>query len=165
MLQKLFTGRIAYLWGFLAPFGLIAFGLFIQVRHNLEPCPLCISQRIAFMAVGLTFLAAMIHNPAGIWRRIHGALQTLAAAAGAGIAMRHIWIQSHADEVMAECGAGFDYIFQRFPFRKAVELVFKGTGECSAIDWTLLGFTIPQLSLAAFTALGLYALILAFRDQ
>jgi disulfide bond formation protein DsbB len=165
MLDRLFSGRLAYLWGGIAPFALVGFGLYIQVKHNLEPCPLCISQRIAFMALGLTFLIAVAHNPTGIWRKIHGALQFIAAAAGAGIALRHIWIQSHADQVMAECGAGFDYIFERFPFRKAVELVFKGTGECSAIDWTLFGLTIPQLSLIAFTGLGFYAVFLAFRGK
>ncbi len=165
MLDKLFSGRLAYLWGGFIPFALVAFGLYIQIKHNLEPCPLCISQRIAFMALGLIFFIAAVHNPVGLWRKVHAALQFIAAAAGAGIALRHIWIQSHADEVMAECGAGFDYIFERFPFRKAVELVFKGTGECSAIDWTMLGLTIPQLSLIAFTGLGLYAVFLAFRNQ
>lgn len=165
MLNKLFSGRIAYLWGFIIPFCLVAFGLYIQVKHNLEPCPLCISQRIVFMLSGFTFLAALLHNPGGVWRKIHGGLQFVVAAGGAGIALRHIWIQSHADEVMAECGAGFDYIFQRFPFSKAVELVFKGTGECTAIDWTLLGFTIPQLSLVAFTSLGLYAVVLARKGE
>ena len=156
------SGRLGYILGFLASFGLVALALHIQVRDNLEPCPLCISQRIAFMVLGVTFLAAALHSPAGIWRKIHGGLQFVVAAAGAGIAMRHIWVQNHADEVMAECGAGFDYIFERFPFRKAVELVFKGTGECSAIEWTFLGFTIPQLSLAAFTGLAMYAVFLAF---
>ncbi len=165
MLDKLFSGRLAYLWGSIIPFALVAFGLYIQLKHTLEPCPLCISQRIAFMALGLIFFIAVIHNPVGLWRKVHAALQFIAAAAGAGIALRHIWIQSHADEVMAECGAGFDYIFERFPFRKAVELVFKGTGECSAIDWTMLGLTIPQWSLIAFTGLGLYAVFLAFRNQ
>jgi protein dithiol:quinone oxidoreductase len=160
MLNKILSGRIGYLLGFLASFGLVGFGLYIQVRNNLEPCPLCISQRIAFMALGIAFLIAALHNPTGIWRKVHGVLQLVAAATGAGIAMRHIWIQSHADEVMAECGAGFSYIFERFPFKKAVELVFKGTGECTAIDWTLFGLTIPQLSLLAFIMLGIYVITL-----
>lgn len=164
MFDKLLSGRVGYVLGFLACFGLVGFGLYIQVRHNLEPCPLCISQRIAFLALGVTFLMAALHNPAGLWRRIHAALQFAVAATGAGIAMRHIWIQSHPDQVMAECGAGFDYIFERFPFRKAVELVFKGTGECSTIDWTLLGLTIPQLSLAAFFGLAVYAIVLMRRQ-
>lgn len=160
-MNKLLSGRLGYGLGFLASFGLVALALVIQVRNNLEPCPLCISQRIAFMALGVTFLIAALHNPAGVWRKVHGVLQFAVAATGAGIASRHIWIQTHADEVMAECGAGFDYIFQSFPFRKAIELVFKGTGECTAIDWTLFGLTIPQLSLMAFVVLGIYAVVLA----
>ena len=161
-MNKLLSGRLGYALGFLASFGLVALALYLQVRENLEPCPLCISQRIAFMALGVTFLVAALHNPSGIWRKVYGVLQFAAAATGAGIALRHIWIQTHPDQVMAECGAGFDYIFERFPFRKAVELVFKGTGECSAIGWTLFGLTIPQLSLIAFSALAAYAIILAF---
>lgn len=161
-MNKLFSGRLGYGLGFLASFGLVGLALMLQVHYNLEPCPLCISQRIAFMALGVTFLIAAVHNPAGLWRKGYGVLHVAVALTGAGIAMRHIWIQSHADEVMAECGAGFDYIFERFPFRKAIELVFKGTGECSAIDWTLFGLTIPQLSLIAFVALAAYAVFLVF---
>ena len=162
--MKMLAGRTGYLLGFVASFGLVALALYIQQKYNLEPCPLCISQRIAFMGLGLLFLIAALHSPAALGRRIY-ALLHFSAAAGAGIAIRHIWIQNHADEVMAECGAGFDYLFQTFPMRKAQELVFKGTGECSKIDWTLFGLSIPQLSLIAFAALALYAVLLAFRKQ
>jgi len=161
MLGKIFQGRIGYFIGSVASFGLVAFALYIQTRDHLEPCPLCISQRIAFMVLGTLFLIAGLHNAATLGRRIYALLQFAAAATGAGIALRHIWIQTHPEQVMAECGAGFDYIFDQFPFRKAIELIFKGTGECSAIDWTLLGFTIPQLSLAAFSGLAVYAIVLA----
>lgn len=164
-MNKLLTGRLGYVLGFLAAFGLVALAILIQVRNNLEPCPLCISQRIAYMALGVTFLVAALHNPAGVWRKVYGILHFAVAATGAGIASRHIWIQTHADQVMAECGAGFSYIFERFPFRKAIELVFKGTGECTAIDWTFMGLTIPQLSLLAFSMLGIYAVILAFAKR
>ncbi len=161
MLNKFFAGRTGYLLGTIASFGLVAFALYIQQKHNLEPCPLCISQRIAFMALGLTFLIAAVHNPGQIGRRIYGLLQFTAAAAGGGIAARHIWIQANPDKVMAECGAGFDYIFDTFPLKKALDLVFKGTGECTTIDWTLFGLTIPQLSLICFVALAIYAVLLA----
>ena len=163
MIMKMLAGRAGYLLGFVASFGLVAIGLYIQQKYNLEPCPLCISQRIAFMGLGLLFLIAALHNPAALGRRIYALLHFSAAAAGVGIAIRHIWIQNHADEVMAECGAGFDYLFQTFLMRKALELVFKGTGECSKIDWTLFGLTIPQLALIAFVVLALYAVLLAFR--
>ena len=161
MLNKLLGSRTGYILGFLTSFGLVAFALFIQTRHNLEPCPLCISQRIVYMVLGLLFLLAAVHNPQRIGRRVYGVLHFIAAATGAGVAARHMWIQANPDKVMAECGAGFDYIFDNFPLKKALDLVFKGTGECTNIDWTLFGLTIPQLSLACFVALALYAVVLA----
>lgn len=162
MFNKLFAGRSGYVLGFLISFGLVGFALYIQQKHHLEPCPLCISQRIAFMGVGVLFLIAALHNPGAVGRKIYGLLQVFAAVTGIGIAARHAWIQANPDKVMAECGAGFDYIMETFPLKKALDLIFKGTGECSAIDWTLLGFTIPQLSLIAFAGLALFAILLAF---
>ena len=154
-------GRIGYLLGFIVSFGLVAFALYIQQKDHLEPCPLCISQRIAFMVLGLLFLSAALQNPKSWGRTIYGFLQFSAAGVGVGIPARHIWIQANPDKVMAECGAGFDYLFDTFPLRKALDLVFKGTGECTSIDWTWLGLTIPQLSLIAFAGLALYAIALA----
>ncbi len=162
MCNKLFAGRRGYLLGFIASFGLVALALVIQQQYNLEPCPLCISQRIAFMALGLLFLLAALHNPGSLGRKVYGLLHVVAAVTGIGIAARHIWIQANPDKVMAECGAGFDYIMETFPLKKALDLIFKGTGECSAIDWTLFGLTIPQLSLIAFAGLALFAIVLAF---
>jgi disulfide bond formation protein DsbB len=165
MLNRILNGRTGYFLGFVVSFGLVGLALYLQVKNDLEPCPLCIFQRIAFMSLGGLFLLALLHNPKGAWRKVYGVLQLAAAATGAGIAMRHIWIQNHADEVMAECGAGVNYLFTHFPLRKFLQLVFKGTGECSTIDWTFLGLTIPELSLMAFTALGIYAITLMLARQ
>lgn len=160
MPNGILASRAGYAAGGVVSLGLVAFALYIQTRYQLEPCPLCISQRIAFMALGVAFLLAALHRPRRLARWLHGGLQLLIALSGAGIALRHIWIQRHPDEVMSECGAGFDYLFERFPMQKALQLIFQGTGECSAVDWTLLGFTIPELSLAAFVLLAGYALVL-----
>lgn len=165
MLKNFLGSRAAYLLGFVASFGLVGLALVLQVQYNLDPCPLCIMQRIANMVLGLLFLAAAVHNPAGLWRKVHGLLQLAAAGTGAGIALRHMWIQAHPEEVMTECGAGFDYIIESFPLQRALELIFKGTGECSSIDWTFLGLTIPQLSLVAFAGFALYAVVLAFSGR
>jgi protein dithiol:quinone oxidoreductase len=161
MLDKLLQGRTPYFLGAAASFGLVGLAIFLQVRNNLDPCPLCISQRIAFMALGVTFLLAALHNPAGLWRKLHGLLQLGAVATGATIAARHIWVQAHPDQTMSECGVGFDYMIHQFPMSKAVRLIFQGTGECSVIDWTFFGITIPQLSLIAFITMGIYAIVLA----
>lgn len=160
MLNKLFTSRLGFLLGFIAGFGLVALAIFIQTQNNLEPCPLCISQRIVYMVFGIIALVAGLHNPKTWLRKAYAGLMLLTTFVGMGVAARHIWIQANPDKVMAECGAGFDYIFQTFPFKKALDLVFKGTGECSTVDWTLFGMTIPQLSMVFYVALAMYSLML-----
>lgn len=161
-LSNCFSGRTGYFIGFLVSFGIVGLGLFIQQQYKLEPCPLCIFQRMAFMAMGLLFLLSALHNPANTGRKIYGVLHLAAALTGIGIALRHVWIQANPEKVFAECGAGFDYIFETFPLKRALDLVFKGTGECSSIEWTMFGLTIPQLSLIAFIGLAIYAVWLAF---
>jgi protein dithiol:quinone oxidoreductase len=161
MMNKLFAGRSGYFLGFIASFGLVVYALYIQQQYNLEPCPLCIFQRITYMVIGVLFLVAALHNPGNLGRKVYGLLQFITALTGAGIALRHMWIQANPDKVMAECGAGFDYIFETFPLKRALDLVFKGTGECSAIDWTMFGLTIPQLSLVAFIGLAIYTVYLS----
>lgn len=161
MIKKLFAGRSGYLLGFIASFGLVGLALFIQTQNNLEPCPLCISQRIVFMSLGLVFLLAAIHNPQVLWRKIYSVLLVLIALGGAGVAIRHWYLQAHRESMVADCGVGFDYMFDNFPLQKALTLVFRGTGDCAAIDWTFLGLTLPQLSLIAFTGFAAYAIYLA----
>lgn len=158
--SSLFSGRSGYLLGFIASFGLVGLALFIQTQNNLEPCPLCISQRIVFMSLGLVFLLAAIHNPQALWRKVYGVLLVLTALGGAGVAIRHWWLQAHRESMVADCGVGFDYMFDNFPLQKALTLVFRGTGDCAAIDWTFLGLTLPQLSLIAFIGFAAYAIYL-----
>ena len=160
-----FKGRGGYILGFLACFGIVALALAIQVHYHLEPCPLCISQRIIFMSLGLLFLihAFVPARPmqGRAWLNCGLTLvEVLTALGGAGVAIRHWWLQVHKDEIIADCGVGFDYMFENFPLKKALTLVFRGTGDCAAIDWTFLGLTLPQLGLISFLLFGLYAIFL-----
>ena len=157
-LSKFLSGRTGYILGFIGSFGLVGLALAIQTFYNLDPCPLCITQRIVFMALGVLFLIAAIINK---FPKVFAGLQIIAALVGAGWAIRHWWIQAHRESMVADCGVGFDYMFENFPLKKALSLVFKGTGDCAAIDWTFLGLTIPQMALLAFIGLGLYAVYLA----
>ncbi len=161
MLNKLLVGRTGYLIGFVSCFGLVGLALLIQTHYNLEPCPLCITQRMFFMGLGLLFLIAAFVKPATIYAKILTILQVLAALSGAGWAIRHWYLQAHKGEIIADCGVGFDYMFDNFPLKKMFTLIFRGTGDCAAIDWTLFGLTLPQLGLIAFIGFGVYAIYLA----
>lgn len=162
MLNNFLVTRLAYWLGFVVSFGLVALALVIQTRYQLEPCPLCISQRIVFMVIGVLFLAAAIQNSSKVFFvKAYALLQMLMALGGAGVAIRHWWLQVHKDEMLVDCGVGFDYMFENFPLQKALTLVFKGTGDCAAIDWTFLGFSIPQLALISFVGFVVYAALVA----
>jgi len=155
-----FKGRGGYVLGFLAGFGIVALALFIQVQNQLEPCPLCISQRMVFMGLGILFLLHAFISPKSWLHAGFALLEVLTALGGAGVAIRHWWLQAHKDEIIADCGVGFDYMFENFPLKKALTLVFRGTGDCAAIDWTFLGLTLPQLGLISFVLFGAYAVFL-----
>jgi disulfide bond formation protein DsbB len=161
LLNKLLSGKRGYLLGFVASFGLVGLALAIQTHYQLNPCPLCISQRMVFMGLGILFLIAAFVKPSTIYGKLLAGLQILTALGGAGVAIRHWWLQAHRGEMIADCGVGFDYMFENFPLEKALKLVFRGTGDCAAIDWTFLGLSIPQMALIAFIGMAVYALCLA----
>jgi disulfide bond formation protein DsbB len=163
MIQKIFSGKTGYLIGFATCFGIVILALVIQTIYKLEPCPLCITQRMFFMALGVLFLIGAFIRPASVLQKLFTGLQVLAALGGAGWAMRHWYLQANKESMIADCGVGFDYMFENFPLKKMFTLIFRGTGDCAAIDWTLLGLTLPQLALISFIGLGTYAVWLGFK--
>jgi protein dithiol:quinone oxidoreductase len=156
--MKLLTGKSGYLIGFITCFAIVMLALVIQTRNNLEPCPLCITQRIIFMSLGVLFLMAAFIPPQHIFKKIFTLLQVLTAMGGIGVAIRHWYLQAHHDEMIADCGVGFNYMFENFPLQKAFKLLFRGTGDCATIDWTFFGLTLPQLALISFFGFAFYAI-------
>jgi disulfide bond formation protein DsbB len=146
--------RWLFLAGFLFSIGLIAFAVYLQTAQGVEPCPLCIIQRVFFLGLGAVCLVAVVHSASGRANRIYGALMVLLALGGGGVAARQVWLQHHPDPT-AECGAGLSYLFQNSPLPEAIATIFRGSGDCSEVGWTLLGFSIPEWSLVAFAALAL----------
>jgi len=165
MINKFITGKRGYLLGFVACFGLVGLALAIQTHYQLNPCPLCISQRMIFMGLGILFLIAAFIKPATLLSKLFTLLQVLTALGGVGVAIRHWWLQAHRGEMIADCGVGFDYMFENFPLQKAFKLIFRGTGDCAAIDWTFLGLSIPQMALIAFASMAAYAIYLAVLNK
>jgi disulfide bond formation protein DsbB len=153
--------RLGYAVGFLVCAGLIAFALYLQYVKGEDPCPLCMVQRVAFIALGVLFLAAALHGPGRVGAAIYGVLLFLVAAGGAAVAGRQVWLQSLPKNMVPECGPGLDYILERFPLRKALDMILRGSGECAEKGWTFLGLTIAGWALVWFVALALLAIVLA----
>jgi protein dithiol:quinone oxidoreductase len=164
MINTIITGKSGYILGFVKCFALVALALFIQTNSNLEPCPLCITQRIIFMGLGVLFLIGAFMPPKSVLATVLTLLQVLTALGGVGVAIRHWYLQANRESMIADCGVGFDYMFENFPLQKAFKLLFRGTGDCAAIDWTFIGLTLPQLALIAYVGFGLFAIWL-YKNQ
>lgn len=154
-----FNPRIWFFLGCLSCFSMLGVGAYLQFVEHLEPCPLCISQRIAILLVGIVFLIAAIHNPAEKGVKIYSILGALAAIGGGSISVRHIWIQHLPPNEVPECGPGLSYVFENFPLADTIKLMLSGTGECAKVDWTLLGLSIPEWTLISFLGLATLSLL------
>ena len=88
--------RALYLGGAVACAAMLAYALYAQYGLGLEPCPLCIFQRVALFALGLIFLAAALQHPRGGGRYVYAGLAGVAALTTAALATRHLYIQSQA---------------------------------------------------------------------
>lgn len=133
---------------------LMAYALYAQYGLLLQPCPLCVFQRMAVIALGAVFLVAALHNPAGWGRFVYTGLVVLTAGAGIAVAGRHVWLQSLPADRIPACGPGFDYIIDSFPVLDALRLIFSGSGECASVDWNFLGLSMPAWVLAWVVLLG-----------
>lgn len=157
--------RAQCLLGFFACAALIGFAIFSQLQWGLEPCPLCIFQRIAFAALGLVFLLAGLHAPRGAaGRAAYGVLGFIAAAVGIGIAGRHTWLQYHPPEIPG-CGPPLEFMRETLSTTSLIRKVLTGSGDCGNIDWTFLGLSMPAWSLVWFVLLAGWFMFAAFRAR
>ena len=145
--------------GFLACAGMMAYALYAEHYLLLAPCPLCVLQRMAVIALGIIFLVAALHNPSGWGRRVYAVLVLLVAGDGVAVAGRHVWLQNLPADQVPACGAGFDYIMDTLPLADALSAIFTGSGECATIDWQFLGLSMPAwvvISIAVVGAAGIW---------
>ena len=137
---------------------MLAFGLYLQHVVGLEPCPMCIVQRYALVGVAVVagVTALFRHRTA---RYAGVGLMGVLAVFGAFTAARQSWLQWNPPEIMS-CGRDFFGMIEAFPLRRAIPMIFRGSGDCSVIDWTFLGLSIANWSFLCFSAITLLAVAL-----
>jgi len=141
---------------------MLAFGLYLQHSTGVEPCPMCIVQRYALVAVVL--IAALGASSGKKWAHITGSVGLcISAVFGASVAARQSWLQWYPPQV-STCGRDFYGMIESFPLQRVIPMIFKGSGDCSAVDWTFLGGTLANWSFVCFTLFALLALRLIWRQ-
>jgi protein dithiol:quinone oxidoreductase len=159
------TSRQGNLLGFAACAGLLAYAYYAQMVLHLEPCPLCIFQRVGVFALGIVFLIAAAHDPVGWGRRVYALLLGVAALSTIGVAVRHLYIQSLPEGSIPACGASLDFMLKVFSLSEVLVKVLTGSGECAKVTWSFLGLAMPAWVLIAALALGIYGLWINLRRQ
>jgi len=161
----LITARKLLFGGFIFCLALLLASVYMQHVLELEPCPLCIMQRVMVLITGIFFLVAAVHNPAITGTRIYAGVISLLALLGAAISARHIWLQSLPADQVPSCGPGMGFMMENFPLSEALSLVLRGSGECAEVSWTFLSLSIPAWTLLAFLGMLVLAVSAAFRQH
>jgi protein dithiol:quinone oxidoreductase len=156
--------RAAYLLGFVVCAGLIGWALYLQYGLDLDPCPLCIFQRIAVIATGVVFLVAAVHNPRRGGAAVYALLTLIVAGIGAGLAALQVWIQAQPTGSVATCGMGLNYMLETLPLTEVIGRVLRGSGECAEQGWLFMGLAIPAWTFVFFIAMIVCSLALIRRD-
>ena len=142
--------------------GMLTFGLYLQHALNLEPCPMCIVQRYAdFLVLIFAAIAALLSQR--VAHMVLAFLVLLSSLAGAFVAARQSWLQWYPPEVVS-CGRDLYGMIETFPLKRVFPMVFKGSGDCSKVDWTFLGGSIANWSFVWFCFAAVVALVLFVRQ-
>jgi disulfide bond formation protein DsbB len=146
--------RLPNFVGFVLCAALTAYALYSQFHQGLEPCPLCIFQRIGIALTGLLFLLAALHHPRGAGRTVYALLIALGALATAAVAARHVYVQHLPPGSLPSCGAPLSMLLKFTPLWQVIKKVLTGSGECGAVNWRFLGLAMPTWVLLWALALG-----------
>ena len=125
----------------------------MQYAMGLHPCPLCITQRVFIILVGLTALIAALHHPGKKGQVIYSLFGIAFAGTGGGVSLRQVWLQNLPEDQVPACGPGLEYMFSNFPLSEALTLLFQGDGNCAEVSASFLGLTIPGWTAVAFAGL------------
>ncbi|TXT24478.1 MAG: disulfide bond formation protein DsbB [Gallionellaceae bacterium] len=157
------ANRWLYVAGALVIAGLIGAALYLQHVMRQDPCPLCMLQRVIFIAMLAVFTVAALHNPKRAGAAAYSALIALLSLGGIGVASRHIWLQHLPKDQVPACGPGLDYMLESFPMSEVLQELMHGSGECAAKGWTFLALGIPEWSLVWYVLLGIWATLIALK--
>ncbi len=144
---------MVFLIVFLGCVFLMSVALYMEHAMELEPCPLCVFQRVMVIATAGVALIAALHNPGVMGIKVYGALSVLTAAGGAGLSIRQLYLQSLPADQVPACGPGLDYLMDVFPLTEVLTMVLSGDGTCAEVVWQFLGISIPGWTLVGFIGL------------
>jgi disulfide bond formation protein DsbB len=151
--------RFTYFIGFLLIVALLGTAAYLELYEGINPCPLCILQRIVLIALGVIFFFAMVFKTNRIVQYLLGLLGLMVSLGGVLLAGRQVWLQHIPQDGMGECGVSLQYMFKIFPFYEAIKHIWRGGIECSQHDWEFLRLSLAEWSFLWFVGFFILGLI------
>ncbi len=142
--------------------GSLGFALFAQYVQGLEPCPLCIYQRVPFVVIGLLGVLGLVKRDPGL-RWIVVILSAFAFAIGAVIAFYHVGVEQHW-WASAVCGGS---LADNAATTRDLLAGLNAPPEksCDEADWTFLGLSMATYNVAFSGGLAGLCVLAARRIQ
>lgn len=155
------SNRMLSLCVFIACAALLASAYYFEYVLYMDPCPLCIMQRVAVLLVGLSGLVGFLLAHNLIARLASAVIMLLSASLGIAVAGRHVWIQSLPADQVPTCGPSLEYMVDTLPWAEVLSVMLRGNGNCADSHWSFIGLSMPQWVLVWFVGFALVAIYLA----
>lgn len=152
----MFTSRFFQLIVMLLVAAVIGVALFLEHHDQLQPCPLCIFQRLAFILIAVGSLIVFLGYHCRYARLTGWIFSFIFSLAGLALALRQMWLQHLGASAVTTCVPGLNYLYSNFSWFKATMLVFQGTSDCAAVTWRLFGLSMAGWSAICF---GFFVLV------
>ena len=147
----MFSYRLLNLYGLVLCVASLLFAIFyLEKTLYLDPCPLCILDRVVILGLGVIFLFALLHNSKSFFVKIYGGFCIILSLIGVMLASRHIWLQNLPKDQVPECGPDIYFMLETLPIFEVLKSVLTGSGSCADVSWTFVGLTIPEQTLILF---------------
>lgn len=162
-LSTVYSRRLMWLACLLSVVGLMSYAIYAEKVLYLDPCPLCITQRLFYIGIGVFALTGLVLIRSLWGQRLSAFLLCACAVGGIATAGRQVWLQHLPPELVPECGLGLQYWLENEPVLKTLSLLFKGDGNCAEVHWRFIGLSMGEWSLIWFIgllAVGLMLLLL-----
>ena len=159
------SNRIIYLLVFLACAGLLAAAYVFEYVYYMDPCPLCIMQRIAVLLIGISGLVGFIFASSMLAKVSASIFMLLSSILGMSVAGRHIWIQGLPADEIPTCGPSLEYMVDTLPWADVLALMLRGNGNCADGHWSFIGLSMPQWVMVWYVGFAVVALYLLFKRK
>lgn len=164
--MKLFlTPKALFIYGLLLVLFSMSFAIYLQFFHGLEPCSLCVFQRLGYFAYAIIAIIALIHHPKAWGMRVYAFFSMLPLIFGLVMAVRQAWIQSLPADQVPGCGPGLNFLLQEFMVSKVVQVVWAGSSDCAIVGWRFLNLSMAVWSAVLFMVLIFLSLIILVKDS